>query len=147
MFGGRPKYDDTFGVPVDLGANRKDPMSAPPIQRAALRAAKPVVLVEKPRRLSDIFHQPDNFERQAQSAQSVTVREHPQQPQSGQDTAENFRRIEALAASFFKRLSVQHRIVLGIFSFWLLISTGLFIPVIFAGIIYMVVRNQKRAGN
>ena len=107
MFGGRPKYDDTFGVPIDLGADRKDPMSAPPIQRAALRAAKPVILVEKPRHLSDIFHQPDNFERQAQSVQSVTVREAAQQPQSGQDSAESFRRIETVAASFLKRLSVS----------------------------------------
>ncbi len=147
MFGGRPKYDDTFGVPIDLGADRKDPISAPPIKRAALRAARPVVLVEKPRRLSDFFHQPDNFERQATSVQSVTVREAHQQPQSGQGTAESFRRIEAFAASVFKRLSVPHRIVLGIFGFWLLISTGLLIPAIFAGIIYIVVRNQNRAGN
>ncbi|MFN7180133.1 hypothetical protein [Hyphomonas sp.] len=144
MFGGRPKYDDTFGVPMDLGADRKDPITAPPVKRPPLRTARPVVLVEKPRRLSDIFHQPDNFEWQAQSAQSVTVREAPQQSQSGQDTAESFRRIEAFAASFFQRLSVQHRILLGVVGFWLLISTGLFLPAIIAGIIYLIVRNQKR---
>jgi len=147
MFGGRPKFDDTFGVPIDLGADRKDPMSAPPIQRAALRAAKPVVLVETPRRLSDIFHRPDNFELQAQKSLPRPVREAALRSGSVQDPADGFRRFEALAASFFNRLSVQHRIVLGIFGFWLLISTGLFIPAIFAGIIYLVVRTRKRAGN
>lgn len=145
MFGGRPKYDDTFGVPMDLGTYRKDPMSAPAIKRATLRTAKPVKIVETPRRLSDIFRRKDNYELQMPkpSPESRTQRS-PAQP--APDSADGFRRMEAHAAGIFRRLSVQHRIVLGIFGFWLLISTGLFIPAIIAGVIYLIVRNQKRAG-
>lgn len=143
MFGGRPKYDDTFGVPMDLGADRKDPITAPPVKRPPLRAARPVEIVETPRRLSDIFHRKDNFELQAEkpapNAQTPRSPSHP-----APDSGEGLRRMEAVAAGLLRRLSVQQRVVLGIFVFWLLIATGLFIPAIFAGIIYLIVRNQKR---
>jgi hypothetical protein len=148
MFGGRPKYDDTFGVPMDLGANRKDPITAPPVKRPPLRAARPVEIVETPRRWSDIFRHKDNFELQAEkpAPKSHTPRSEnrsfPSQPAQASD--EGLRRMEALAANFWKRLSTQHRILLGIVGFWLLISTGLFIPAIIAGIVYLIVRNRNR---
>jgi hypothetical protein len=48
MFGRRPRYDDTFGVRMDLGADRKDPMSLRPTSQAGRLRVKAPVLVEQP---------------------------------------------------------------------------------------------------
>ena len=45
MFGRRPRYDDTFGVRMDLGADRVEPMAMRP---AAQVRVKETILIERP---------------------------------------------------------------------------------------------------
>lgn len=142
----RPRYDDTFGVPMDLGAHRKDPLS-PRSRPSPVRQARPqTVLVEQPRSLFDLFRpSPDQAPRRAEKERPGRPRPSAPRPSLNQPAPDGgFRQLEAFAAGIWKRLSVQHRIVLAIGGAWFLLVTGLFVPAIVIGVFYAVIRNQKR---
>lgn len=157
MWSHRPRYDDTFGVPMDLGADRMDPLSPKARPPGPGRHARPqTVLVEKPRPLFGLFGSPpeDNpkpaaTERpprlQSPQARPIDHRPPAHRPTAPQAAPANgFRQLEGFAGHIWKRLSLQHRIVLAIGGAWFLLVTGLFLPAIVIGVFYMVIRNQRR---
>lgn len=168
MFGGRPRYDDTFGVRLDLGANQKDPLSVRAVHPRAPAKVKPPVLVEQPRRLSDIFGGGGKDElapkpapaRPAPVAASHRAppattrapepdyarRRAPASAPSGSG-AETAQQIISSAVRFWGKLSLQHKIMIGAFAVWFLLSTGLIFPAVVLAVILVAVRNQaKRTG-
>lgn len=151
MFGRRPRFDDTFGVRMDLGADRMDPMSLRPKSQAGQLRVKAPVIVEQPRSLFDIFSGRDNDP-------FAAIRERPQ-PQSRPaaraaaprpraaaspqgEGQQGLRAFEAGLLALFRRLPVAQRVGLSLFAGWFLLATGLYIPAIVIGVIYFNVRRR-----
>ncbi len=150
MFGRRPRYDDTFGVRMDLGADRVDPMSVRPASQAGQLRVKAPVLVEQPgsifggfgKRETDPFaairNKPVTPPVHARTAPPVRIAEQPAEAAPG---------VQALKAGLhaaWRRLSAGQRVGLVVVAGWLLIGTGLWVPVLVIAAAYFSLR--KRAG-
>lgn len=151
MFGRRPRYDDTFGVRMDLGADRVDPMSMRPSSQAGQLRVKAPLLVEQPgsifggfgKRETDPFaairNKPVSLPPATERA-AAPARTEPQ-------TAEAAPGVQALKAGLhaaWRRLSAGQRVGLVVVAGWLLIGTGLWVPVLVIAAAYFSLR--KRAG-
>lgn len=153
MFGRRPRFDDTFGVRMDLGADRMDPMSLRPKSQAGQLRVKAPVIVEQPRSVFDIFSGRDNDP-------FAAIRERPQSRAKSRPAAraatprpraaasplgegqQGLRAFEAGLLAMFRRLPVAQRVGLSLFAGWFLLATGLFIPAIVIGVVYFNVRRR-----
>ncbi len=151
MFGRRPRYDDTFGVRMDLGADRVDPMSVRPASQAGQLRVKAPVLVEQPgsifcgfgKRETDPFAAIRN---KPVTASPVHERAAPS-VRTAEQTAEAAPGVQALKAALhaaWRRLSAGQRVGLVVVAGWLLIGTGLWVPVLVIAAAYFSLR--KRAG-
>lgn len=160
MFGGRPRYDDTFGVRLDLGGNRKDPLSSPKALNAAHQKVKQPVLIEKPWRLLDIFGSRDQdplasgpvpkprqvqIERPSPPRQTISPPHHTAPSPDYSAASDTARQLGAFARSLWNKLSLQHRIVFGALGVWFLLSTGLIFPAIVLAVIITAIRNRQRS--
>ena len=152
MFGRRPRYDDTFGVHMDLGADCKDPMSLRPASQAGRLRVKAPVLVEQPvsifgrfgKRETDPFSvirdKPATAPPAPEKFAAVTKHTQPQPPHA----APGVQAFKAGLHAGWRRLSVRQRIVLVVIAGWLLIGTGLWIPALVIAAAYFSLR--RRAG-
>lgn len=152
MFGRRPRYDDTFGVRMDLGADRKDPMSLRPASQAGQLRVKAPVLVEQPGSIFGTFGKPETYPFAAVRDKPVTPPPAPEkfaavrpltEPQPA-DAAPGIQAMKAGLHAAWRRLSVRQRIGLVVVAGWLLIVTGLWIPVLVIAAAYFGLR--RRAG-
>lgn len=150
MFARRPRYDDTFGVRMDLGADRIDPMSLRPKGAAGQLRVKAPVIVEQPGSLLDIFagRSKDPFsplrERpRPQVPERETVQPQTAAPRSA-EPGERPRTFEGGLRAIWQRLSVMQRIGLSLFAGWFLLASGLW--VIAAGIAIVVFTRRKSPG-
>lgn len=151
MFGRRPRYDDTFGLRLDLGADRVDPMSMRPASQAGQLRVKAPVLVEQPGSIFGGFgkRETDPFAAirdKPVAAAPVTERaatpvRRGQQPAAA---APGFQALKAGPHAAWRRMSPGQRIGLGVVAGWLLIGTGLWIPVLVIAAACFSLR--KRAG-
>jgi hypothetical protein len=152
MFGRRPRYDDTFGVRMDLGADRVDPMSVRPASQAGQLRVKAPVLVEQPGSIFGGFGKRETDPFAAIRNKPVTAPPVPEKfaavrPRTDPQTAEAAPGVQALKARLhaaWRRLSPGQRIGLGVVAGWLLIGTGLWVPVLVIAAAYFSLR--KRAG-
>lgn len=147
MLGKRPRYDDTFGVRMDLGGDRKDPLSQRPVPRAAPKGVKHPVIVDQPRRLMD-WLRPDKAEAEpprsmwrlpsapARTAAPAEVPSH----------SATLRAVEDWAKERWQRMTFANRVGYGVVAFWILMATGLFAPALVIAIAYFVIRQSKPAG-
>lgn len=151
MFGRRPRYDDTFGVRMDLGADRKDPMSLRPVSQAGQLRVKAPVLVEQPGSIFSVFgkRETDPFA----AIRSKPVSEMPMREraairvQTANQPAKATPEVQAFKSELhaaWRRLSAVQRVGLIVFAGWLLIGTGLWIPVLVIAAAYFSLR--RRAG-
>jgi len=145
MFARRPRFDDTFGVRMDLGADRMDPMSLRPSHQAGQLRVKAPVLVEDTRSIFGPRRHPEPLaelgerpERQSAPIPANTDFRERNLPASG----DGLRRVESLVLGGWRKMSVQHRITAGVIGGWILLGTGLFIPAIVIAGIYIVMRNR-----
>jgi hypothetical protein len=151
MFGRRPRYDDTFGVRMDLGADRVDPMSVRPASQAGQLRVKAPVLVEQPGSIFGGFGKRETDPFAAIRNKPVTappVRERAAPPvRTAEQPAEAAPGVQALKAGLhaaWRRLSAGQRVGLVVVAGWLLIGTGLWVPVLVIAAAYFSLR--KRAG-
>jgi len=151
MFGRRPRYDDTFGVRMDLGADRVDPMSMRPASQAGQLRVKAPVLVEQPGSIFGGFGKRETDPFAAIRDKSVTARQVPERAVAPVSTvpqpAEAAPGVQALKAGLHaacRRLSAGQRIGLVFVAGWLLIGSGLWIPVLVIAAAYFSLR--RRAG-
>ena len=151
MFGRRPRYDDTFGVRLDLGADRVDPMSMRPASQAGQLRVKAPVLVEQPGSIFGGFgkRETDPFAaiRDKPVAAAPATERAATPVRTGQQPAEAAPGVQALKAGLhaaWRRMSPGQRIGLGVVAGWLLIGTGLWIPALVIAAAYFSLR--KRAG-
>ena len=151
MFGRRPRYDDTFGVRMDLGADRVDPMSVRPASQAGQLRVKAPVLVEQPgsifggfgKRETDPFAAIRNKPHTAPSVPERTATS----VRTAEETTEAAPGMQALKTGLqaaWRRLSAGQRVGLVVVAGWLLIGTGLWVPVLVIAAAYFSLR--KRAG-
>ena len=151
MFGRRPRYDDTFGVRMDLGADRKDPMSLRPASQAGQLRVKAPVLVEQPGSIFGGFgkRETDPFAaiRDKPVAAPPATERAATPARTAEQPAEAAPGVQALKAGLhaaWRRMSPGQRIGLGVVAGWLLIGTGLWVPVLVIAAAYFSLR--KRAG-
>ncbi|MBA4337944.1 MAG: hypothetical protein C0421_03770 [Hyphomonas sp.] len=152
MFGRRPRYDDTFGVRMDLGADRVDPMSMRPASQAGQLRVKAPLLVEQPGSIFGGFGKRETDPFAAIRDKPVTAPQVPEKsasvrPRTDQQTAEAAPGVQALKAGLhagWRRMSPGQRIGLGVVAGWLLIGTGLWVPVLVIAAAYFSLR--RRAG-
>jgi hypothetical protein len=150
MFARRPRYDDTFGVRMDLGADRIDPMSLRPSGSSGQLRVKPPVIVEQPRSLFDLFtgRSKDPFSElrerprlqtpERRAPETRPARPSLQQEQQGEPSA-----LEGGIRMLWGRLSVSQRIGICFVAGWFLLASGLFVPVIVIAVIYFSLRRRK----
>jgi hypothetical protein len=150
MFAKRPRFDDTFGVRMDLGADRIDPMSLRPSSVAGQLRVKPPVIVEQPGSVFDIFRGPskDPFsELRARPGMQAPERLQPQTSPAAPPERRTGRDEQAGPAgglmTLWRRLSVAQRIGLCVFAGWFLLASGLFVPAIVIAIVYFNLRRRK----
>ncbi|MFN3912428.1 hypothetical protein [Hyphomonas sp.] len=155
MFARRPRYDDTFGVRMDLGADRIDPMSLRPKGAAGQLRVKAPVIVEQPGSLFDIFagRSKDPFSQLRERPRPQVPDREPLPPEAetrrapparAPEPGERPRTFEDGLRAIWQRLSVTQRIGLSLFAGWFLLATGLW--VIAAGIAIVVFTRRKRPG-
>ena len=151
MFGRRPRYDDTFGVRMDLGADRVDPMSVRPASQAGQLRVKAPVLVEQPGSIFGGFGKRETDPFAAIRNKPVTAPPAPERTatpvRTREQPAEAAPGVQALKAGLhaaWRRLSAGQRVGLVVVAGWLLIGTGLWVPVLVIAAAYFSLR--KRAG-
>ncbi len=143
MFGRRPRYDDTFGVRMDLGADRMDPISMRP---AAKLKMKETVLVERPgsifggsgRRESDPFAALRAKPEPRPLAQQREPRRAPAPRSEGPRTLEDGVR------KVLRGLSVTQRIGLSFIAGWFLLASGLWVVAAVIAVVWFT--RRKRTG-
>jgi|JI10StandDraft_1071094.scaffolds.fasta_scaffold349343_3 hypothetical protein len=147
MLGRRPRYDDTFGVRMDLGADRKDPLAQRPVPRVAPRSAKSAVIVSQPKRLID-WLRPDKVAveppRSIWRLPAEPVRT--TAPGPAPTHSATLRAAEDWAKERWQRMTPGNRVGFGAFIFWVLMATGLFLPALVVAIAYAVIRQSKPDG-
>ena len=150
MFARRPRFDDTFGVRMDLGADRMDPMSLRPSSQSGQLRVRPAVLVERPWSIFNLFggRETDPFaalrERPSHTAESGE-KPAPRGPRStavSADPGAAPNPVEGGLRALWTRLSWPHRIAISVFAGWFLLSSGLFIPAIVIAIVYFNLRKR-----
>jgi hypothetical protein len=151
MFGRRPRYDDTFGVRLDLGADRVDPLSMRPASQAGQLRVKAPVLVEQPGSIFGGFGKRDTDPFAAIRDKPVTAAPATERAaipvRTARQQSEAAPGVQALKAGLhaaWRRMSPGQRIGLGVVAGWLLIGTGLWVPVLVIAAAYFSLR--KRAG-
>ncbi|MEQ9506597.1 MAG: hypothetical protein RLO80_10040 [Hyphomonas sp.] len=150
MFAKRPRFDDTFGVRMDLGADRMDPLSLRPASLGGQLRVKPPVLVEQPWSIFDIFSRRETDPYAAlrgtpANVSSAPDKPEPPRPRPGASSAGNAPAPNPAASglrAFWQRLSWPHRIAISVFAGWFLLSTGLFIPAIVIAVAYFSLRKR-----
>jgi hypothetical protein len=147
MFGKRPRYDDTFGVRLDLGADRIDPLAARHNSRLAAGKVKPTVIVEHPRSIFEIFGTMRSRDQtfpgpkpQPRAAALPAASDR----KSVSAEAPDFATFEKSIARVWAKASVQHRIIACVFTGWLLLATGLFVPALIIAVVYFALRNKAK---
>ena len=144
MWGRRPRYDDTFGVRMDLGADRKDPLAVRPAARVVSPRVKAPVIVERPRSVFDLFRGREDDGLGPRPPRAARTVEAPMpQREAAAAPAPDLRAFEATARRMLSRLSLQQRLGFSVFAFWLLMATGLFVPAIIVVVIYLAVRRRS----
>jgi len=143
MFGRRPRYDDTFGVRMDLGADRMDPMSMRP---AAKLQVKETLLVERP---GSIFGGSGRRESDPFAALRAKPEPRPLAPQREPRRApaprgEGPRTFEDGVRMVLRRLSVTQRIGLSFIAGWFLLASGLWVVAAVIAVVWFT--RRKRAG-
>lgn len=147
MFGKRPRYDDTFGVRLDLGADRIDPLSARHNSGLTAGKVKPTVIVEQPRTLLDVFgaiRSRDQTFPVSPPPPRINARQAAVDRKSASSQAPDFAAFEKSVARVWKNASVQHRILACVFGGWLLLATGLFVPALIIAVVYFALRNKAK---
>ena len=147
MFGKRPRYDDTFGVRLDLGADRVDPLEARHKSSLSAGKAKPTVIVEHPRSIFDIFgamrsHDQTLPEPKPQARAAAPPAAPDRKAVSSE--APDFAAFEKSVAKVWRNASVQHRVFACVFGGWLLLATGLFVPALIIAAVYFALRNKAK---
>lgn len=157
MFGHRPRYDDTYGVRMDFGGDRKDPLALRTV-RPLFAYAKPVVLIETPRSIFDLFGRraDDTFIDTAlpkpartpapvvKAARALTAP--PARPSNvGAPLARPRATVslESGIAAVWKRLPLQFKIIAIVGGGWFLFASGLFVPAIVIGVVYLTQRKKR----
>ena len=147
MFGKRPRYDDTFGVRMDLGADRVEPMAMRP---AAQVRVKDTILIERPgsifggfaRRETDplaaLRAKPERRTQAPPRELSAATAPRPATPAQG---ARNF---EDAARTIWQRLSIPQRIGLSLFAGWFLLASGLWVIAAVIAVVWFT--RRQRAG-
>lgn len=147
MFGRRPRFDDTFGVRMDLGADRMDPMSLRPSSHAGQLRVKAPVLVKETRSFFGLFArrnpeplaQLDQRQRTVPTAMQIETVSSRAAPGAN---ADGLRQFESRVRGAWKKMSVQQRIWTSVIAGWILIASGMFIPAIVIAGIYIAVRRR-----
>jgi len=147
MFGKRPRYDDTFGVRMDLGADCVDPIAMRP---AAQVSAREAILVERPGSIFGGFARRETDPLAALRAQperlSQALPREPRSetaPQSAAPAQEGRNFAEAIRA-IWQRLSVVQRIALSLFAGWFLLASGLWVVAAVIAVVWLT--RRQRAG-
>jgi hypothetical protein len=147
MFGRRPRYDDTFGVRMDLGADRVEPMSAIPAGQVRV---KETILIERPgsifggfaRRETDplaaLRAKPERQTKAPPREMRATTAPRPATPVQGA------RRLEDVFRTIWQRLSIAQRIALSVFAGWFLLASGLWVIAAVAAVVWFT--RRQRAG-
>lgn len=147
MFGKRPRYDDTFGVRLDLGADRVDPLAARHNSSLSAGKAQPTVIVEHPRSIFDIFgalrSHDQTFPGPRPQSRAAAPPDVPDR-KSVSAEAPDFAAFEKSVARIWTRASVQHRILACVFTGWVLLATGLFVPALIIAAVYFALRNKAK---
>lgn len=150
MFARRPRYDDTFGVRMDLGADRIDPMSLRPSGSAGQLRVKPPVIVEQPRSLFDLFtgRSKDPFSElrerpRLQTPERRALETRPATLTPAGDGQSERSALEGGLRMVWNRLSVSQRIGIFFVGGWFLLASGLFVPAIVIAVIYFSLRRRK----
>lgn len=152
MFGRRPRYDDTFGVRMDLGADRVEPMAMLP---AAQVRVKETILIERPGSIFGGFARRETDplaalrtrpERQTPERQTQAP---PHQPRAATAPrpaapAQGARNFEEVIRGIWQRLSMTQRIGLSVFASWFLIASGLWVIAAVAAAVWFT--RRKRTG-
>ncbi len=148
MFAKRPRFDDTFGVRMDLGADRMDPMSLRPSSQAGQLRVKPPVIVETPGSFFGIFRRRYNDPLSALGEKPVPEPAprtgfEPQRTRAPRDeTRSPTRAFEAGVLAIWKRMTPSQRIWLSVVGGMLLFSSGLWIPVAALVVAYFALRRR-----
>lgn len=157
MFGRRPRYDDTYGVRMDFGGDRKDPLSLRTV-RPLFDYAKPVVLIETPRSIFDVFGRraddtfvDTRFPKAAPASMPAVAAARalrPKPPAAGRAAAPLTGArapvsLEGGIAALWKQLPLQLKIIAIVGGGWFLIASGLFVPAIVIGVVYLSQRKKK----
>lgn len=147
MFGRRPRYDDTFGVRMDLGADRVDPMALRP---SAQVRVKETILIERP---GSIFGGSARRETDPLAALRAKperkTKAQPLEPRAATaprtaTSDQGPRTFEGVVRASWQRLTVVQRIGLSVFAGWFLIASGLW--VVAAAIAVVWFTRRQRAG-
>ena len=138
MFGKRPRYDDTFGVRMDLGADRVEPMAMRP---AAQVRVKETILIERPGSIfggAALRAKPERRTQAPPRELSAATAPRPATPAQG---ARNF---EDAARTIWQRLSIPQRIGLSLFAGWFLLASGLWVIAAVIAVVWFT--RRQRAG-
>ena len=147
MFGKRPRYDDTFGVRMDLGADRVEPMA---MRRGAQVRVKETILIERPgsifggfaRRETDplaaLRAKPERTPQKPPREARPATAPHPAAP------AQSARNFEEAVRAILQRLTVTQRIALFVFAGWFLLASGLWVVAALIAVVWFT--RRQRAG-
>jgi len=147
MFGRRPRYDDTFGVRMDLGADRVDPMAMRP---AAQVRVKETILIERPGSIFGGFARRETDPLAALPAKPERVRQapprepRPDTPPRATAPDQVPRTFEDAVRAIWQRLGVTQRIALFFFAGWFLLASGLWVVAAVIAVVWFT--RRKRAG-
>ena len=147
MFGKRPRYDDTFGVRMDLGADRVEPMAMRP---AAQLRAKETILIERPGSIFGGFARRETDPLAALRAKPQRQTQAPPREPSAATAprpgapAQGARSFEDAVRTIWQRLSVPQRIGLSLFAGWFLLASGLWVIAAVIAVVWFT--RRQRAG-
>lgn len=150
MFGKRPRYDDTFGVRMDLGADRVDPMAMRP---AAQVRVKETLLIERPGLIFGGFARRETDplaalrakpEPQPKAPLRETLQKHATTAPRTAAQTQGARSLEDVLRTIWQRLSIAQRIALSLFAGWFFLASGLWVIAAVAAIIWFT--RRQRAG-
>jgi hypothetical protein len=147
MFGRRPRYDDTFGVRMDLGADRVEPMAMRP---GAQVRVKETILIERPGSIFGGFARRETDPLAALRAKPERERKAPPReprPATAPRTLtpdQGPRTFEGVLRAIWQRLTVVQRIGLSVFAGWFLIASGLWVVAAVIAVVWFT--RRQRAG-
>lgn len=147
MFGRRPRYDDTFGVRMDLGADRVDPMAMRPGGQVRV---KETILIERPGSIFDGFARRETDPLAALRAKPERKPQAPPREPLAATTprlaapAQSARNFEEAVRAIWQRLGVTQRIALFFFAGWFLLASGLWVVAAVIAVVWFT--RRQRAG-